>query len=79
MTKEQIEKLREEMSTIVENNADNFFKEFQEMAESITNSENTTDVIANIASKTSSIMYANLSHQMLSLFDALLDTLENNE
>lgn len=79
MKKEQIKKLKEEMNTVVENNLDDFLKEFQEIINSISDGENTTDAMAKMIAKMNTLMYSSLSRQMLSLFDTLLDTLEDNE
>lgn len=79
MTKEQIEKLREEMNNIIDENKDNFLEETQQTIEEVSDSKNTTEAIVTLITKMSSSIYINLSNQMTAMIDALLDGLENTE
>ncbi|WP_270425535.1 hypothetical protein [Blautia intestinalis] len=79
MKKEQIEKLREEMNNIIDENKDNFLEETQQTIEEVSDSKNTTEAIVTLITKMSSSIYINLSNQMTAMIDALLDGLENTE
>lgn len=79
MKKEQIEKLREEMNNIINENKDNFLEETQQTIEEVSDSKNTTEAIVTLITKMSSSIYINLSNQMTAMIDALLDGLENTE
>lgn len=79
MKKEQIEKLREEMNNIIDENKDNFLEETQQTIEEVSDSKNTTEAIVTLITKMSSSIYINLSNQMTAMIDALLDGLENIE
>lgn len=79
MKKEQIEKLREEMGNIIEENQNNFLKETHQTIEKIAECENTTKAVATMMGGISSSIYINLSNQMTSMIDILLGALENTE
>ena len=79
MTKEQIEKLREEMNNIIDENKDNFLEETQQTIKEVENSKSTTEAIVTLITKMSSSIYINLSNQMTAMIDTLLDGLENIE
>ena len=79
MTKEQIEKLREEMNNIIDENKDNFLKEMQQTIKEVENSKSTTEAIVTLITQMSSSIYINLSNQMTAMVDTLLDDLENTE
>lgn len=79
MKKEQIEKLREEMNNIIDENKGNFLEETQQTIEEVSDSKNTTEAIVTLITKMSSSIYINLSNQMTAMIDALLDGLENTE